>query len=276
MSVEFSFSSNYEYMSQLEGMGRDIFVAAFEREHQQNIPPDFQEKPLDALILTVGRLTINPPELPHVLVKESIDLQPVSSPDRMPPDAILGTETEDVIKRYKAWEQVGPLVMTNELKVDQLAQESVEGRYVGIRRNAEEIAVGTLDESSSTMRIVSVLDFATAAKQYVTSPLFPPTKEQLLEFLRRRHGMATSPETVFYHQWSIEQRDDLPLTGNESAEFLTAHYEFLSNRIEATRIEVRMLERFRRDSKEPQIRLAQLEDKKQFIDLVLPRQNPEG
>lgn len=232
------FPTNRELQVDFTSAARDVFVAAAERQLESKIGlmPEFEDKPLDHLYLTVWRRHETAEDSPQAVQSESLQVMPLqmttaNSLRYQQHDKYCRTGNElfrdasdEAIEHYITLARmIGDTVITEDLRFGQLPASAVEADWTAWLRSGRTRHAATFKERAAKQSLVAAKFFVEEAAEYVQSDDFD--KPMLLRRIEHAFGFReANPRYDMGHYFDFRISPDLPLNGHESRGFIERYY----------------------------------------------------
>lgn len=215
--------TNNELRADLTAIACDVFNIALRDDY---LPPDFEGKPVECIELNITKVG-----MPAYLrfEKESLQIQTLRDgyfdyfPVGLSPSESAAEDQANAINSIASM-----IIRRSTDFQDTILPIAIAADYTATCKDTMEdgepvtLVAGTLDESSTKIVLASAKGFAEEALEYVNSDRFP---------VPLLHGLESSEDGNggrMNHQLSLQMRPDLPLSGDESREFLESYQAEMS------------------------------------------------
>lgn len=219
--------TNNELLEQFSKNGRDLFVAALERDFLPELPPSYIGKKLGHLVLTICIESEDDYDFPNAVEAEYLRMKIVEPQHadiyRTDHLTLKGTAVADAIAAESMY--LSGIVLDDSFNPGIIGMRGVDSSYtatmVDTRRTRH---VDSYKEKPSKQSIVSGIYCEEAALKYVMSEEF----EDPVHIRRLRAAVLGSNDEylAFSHNWSLPYRAGMVFNGYESPNYLNGYLEF--------------------------------------------------
>lgn len=237
--------TNREMQVDLTTASYGVFVAAFERAVESDMPPAYNDKPLSLLEFRAVKTYEVNDDTPQTLQREQLLIVPISesSAGSLVDNELFRDAPTDVLDRYRVIATgIGHVNISPSLHLrDELQPEGVEFDYTASLTNGRESHASTFRKRAAKQSLAAASNFAEQIANYVQSDEFDIPRRTRV-FKKAMGSTGVTGYTGIEHAFSFRLDPSLPINGHESKRFIREFSRAMFRRFKASEKKVEQLE----------------------------------
>lgn len=237
--------TNREMQVDVTTAAHGIFVAAFERAVESDMPPAYSDKPLSLLEFKAGKTYEVNDDTSQTYQREQLLIVPISksSAGSLVDNEMFRDAPTDVLDLYRAIATgIADVNISPSLHLrDELPPEGVEFDYTASLTNGRERHASTFRERAAKQSLTAASYLAEEIANYVHSDEFDIPR-RTRAFKKAMGSTGVTGYTGIEHVFSFRFDPSLPINGHESKRFIGDFCRDMLRRLKASEKRVEQLE----------------------------------